>query len=128
MAKKDKHKITRINHRIFFSLLLFCITWLVYSAFHMAFNGGITYDTVTRTLIEIMPYCFAIAILGYFVGYILDKPNKDKAERESQEMLNKFLKDATDQAAQAAQAARMASPSSLTDDMQVKIDTENNEQ
>ena len=99
MAKKDKHKITRINHRIFFSLLLFCITWLVYSAFHMAFNGGITYDTVTRTLIE----------------------------RESQEMLNKFLKDAADQAAQAAHEARMAAPPSLADDMQVKVDTENNE-
>lgn len=123
--KKDKNKVTRLNHRIFFGLLLFCIAWLIYSACYMAINGGMTYEAVTQTLIEIVPYCLIIGLLGYGVGYILDKPSKSRAEQESKEMLDKFLKDAANQAAQAAQNARMAAPNAIAEDMPLKVDLEN---
>ena len=123
--KNKKRRNKKINHRVFFSSMLICLTWLVYSACHMAVNGGMTYDSVTNTLIDIIPYCFAIGALGFVVGYILDKPTKQQVEKENQEMLDKLLKQAADQAAQAVQEARMASePASLSEDMPVKVDTE----
>ena len=91
----------------------------------MATNGGITYDAVIQTLTVIVPYCIIIGLLGYGVGYILDKPSRSRAEQESKELLDKFLKDAANQAAQAAQNARMTAPNAIADDMPLKVDLEN---
>lgn len=128
MAAKNK-KQTKLNHKQFFGLLFFCFTLLIYGTCYMLQNGGITYEAVMGAMEDILPYCFIIAFLGYIIGAILDKPAKAKVQ-ENNDMINKFIQDAAAQAAQSAQEVKMAADantaSSLSDDIGLKVDTENN--
>ena len=128
MAAKKK-KQSKLNHKQFFSLLFFCFTMLVYGTCYMLQNGGITYESVTGAMEDVLPYCFIIAFLGYIIGYILDKPAKAKIE-ENNDMINKIIQDAAAQAAHSAQEVKMAADAntaaSLSDDIGIKVDTENN--
>jgi len=125
MATKKNKKQKNLNHKQFFGLLLFCMTMLIYSTCYMLQNGGITYESVTGAFQDIIPYCFLVGFLGFIIGSILDKPNKTK--ENNNDMINKFIQDAAAQAAQAAQEAKIAAdsqPTALSDDLNMKIDTE----
>lgn len=125
MAKNKKQ--TKLNHKTFFSLLFFCFTLLVYCTCYLFQNGGITYEAVSGAFRDVLPNCFIIAFLGYIIGFILDKPSKAKMQ-ENNDLINKYIQEAANQAALAAQDAKMASsniqPSALSDDLNIKIDTE----
>ncbi|MBR1908691.1 hypothetical protein IJ818_07125 [bacterium] len=126
MAAKKNKKQTKLNHKQFFGLLLFCLTMLIYCTCYMLQNGGITYESVTGAFEDVIPYCCLIGFFGFIIGSILDKPNKNK-DKENNDMINKFIQDASAQAAQAAHEAKMAAnsqPSALSEDLNIKIDTE----
>lgn len=124
-AKKENQR--KLNHKQFFGLLFFCLTLLIYGTCYMLQNGGITYESVTGAFVEVLPSCFIIATLGYIMGSILDSPAKARVE-ENNDMINKFIQDATAQAAKSAQEVKMAadanSAASLSEDIGLKIDTE----
>jgi len=127
MASK-KNKQNKLNHKQFFGLLLFCMTMLVYGTCYMLQNGGITHESVTGAFQDVLPYCALIGLFGMIIGSILDKPNKKKTQKDN-DIINKLIQDAATQAAQAAQEAKAASDVNVTplsEDLNIKIDTENN--
>lgn len=92
MSKQKQRGFANLNHKLFFGLLFFCLTLLIYGTCYLFINGGINYYSVSSSFENIVPYCIVVGILGYFIGYILDNPKRRKM-LESNDIIERMMKE-----------------------------------